>query len=121
MIANFIGFSFGWSCSWANVNFLELQSPDSTLEDGPITYDQASLLMSLLCFGGLLGNVTYLWALAKFGRKRPILSLSVPTIVRTFNLNYVLAVLQNCDFCRDLRSAADPNFQTIGANEHIIE
>lgn len=87
---NFIGFSFGWSCSWANVNFLELQSPETSLEDGPISYDQASLLMSLICVGGLIGNLTYLWALETFGRKKPILFLSVPIIVRTFKITRVL-------------------------------
>lgn len=40
---NFVGFSFGWSCAWANVNFLQLQSIHTTLEDGPITYEEATL------------------------------------------------------------------------------
>lgn len=40
---NFVGFSFGWSCAWANVNFLQLQSLHTTLEDGPITYEEATL------------------------------------------------------------------------------
>lgn len=78
--ANFIGFSFGWACAWANVNFLELQSPNSKLQ---LTYDEITLVMSLICAGGLMGNVTYLWALEKFGRKKPILFLSAPTIVST--------------------------------------
>lgn len=67
--------------AWANVNFLELQSPNTILQDGPITYEEASIVMSLICAGGLLGNVVYLWALEKFGRKKPILFLSVPSIV----------------------------------------
>lgn len=39
--------------------------------------------MSLVCAGGLIGNVIYLWVLEKFGRKIPILFLSVPIIVRS--------------------------------------
>lgn len=80
--ANFVGLSFGWSNAWANVNFLHLQSPQTTLRDGPITYEEASLVMSLICAGGLIGNVMYLWILEKFGRKNPILFLSVPIVVR---------------------------------------
>ncbi|XP_055309204.1 facilitated trehalose transporter Tret1-like isoform X2 [Sitodiplosis mosellana] len=79
--ANFIGFSFGWACAWANVNFLELQSPNTKLQDGPISYDEASLVMSLICAGGLMGNIVYLWALDKFGRKKPIMFLAFPTIL----------------------------------------
>lgn len=79
--ANLLLFSFGWACTWANVNFLELQSPNTKLPNGPITYEEASIVMSLICAGGLLGNVVYLWALGRFGRKKPILFLSVPTIV----------------------------------------
>lgn len=76
--ANLIGFSFGWACAWANVNFLEFQSPNSKLQ---LTYDEITLVMSLICAGGLMGTVVYLWALEKFGRKKPILFLSVPTVV----------------------------------------
>lgn len=82
--ANFIGFGFGWANAWANVNFLELQSPNSKLQ---LTYDEISLVMSLICAGGLIGNLTYLWALEKFGRKKPILFLSVPTVVSTKKIN----------------------------------
>lgn len=80
--ANLIGFSVGWAMSWSNANYLELQSPDTTLADGPMTPGEAALFMSIICVGGLIGNIMYLWILEKFGRKKPILFLSVPMIVR---------------------------------------
>lgn len=38
-------------------------------------------MMSIVCIGGLFGNISFLWILEKFGRKRPILLLAVPAIV----------------------------------------
>lgn len=93
--ANFIGFSFGWSGSWANANFLHLQSAETDLQAGPLTYDEASLMMSLICAGGLFGNIVYLWILEKFGRKNPLLLLSLPIIVRDKILQYFLWIYSN--------------------------
>ncbi|XP_031625980.1 facilitated trehalose transporter Tret1-like [Contarinia nasturtii] len=81
--ANLIGFSFGWMSAWANANYDDLKSNSTTktqLQDGPITLNQASLVMSLICAGGLVGNIVYLFVLNKFGRKNPILFLAVPAI-----------------------------------------
>lgn len=79
--ANLIGFSVGWGMSWSNANYLDLQSPHTILTDGPITAEEAGLFMSLISVGGLIGNFVYLWILEKFGRKLPILFLSIPMSV----------------------------------------
>lgn len=80
-IANIIGFSFGWSTSWANANFIHFSSNESSLGSGAMTKTEASLFMSLICAGGLGGNLIYLWVLSQFGRKMPILFLAAPTMV----------------------------------------
>lgn len=77
---NLITFTFGWNCSWSNANFLELQKPN-VLPSGPITYDEASFVVSIVCIGGLLGNASYLWVVERFGRKKPILLLALPASV----------------------------------------
>lgn len=78
--ANTIGFSFGWSNAWANANFLHLTS-NETILNKPLTNAEASYFMSLICAGGLGGNMIYLWIITNFGRKGPILLLGVPAIV----------------------------------------
>lgn len=104
-LANLIGFNFGWMCSWANANYENLRSNGTSrstqLDDGPLSLQQASLVMSLICAGGLIGNLVYLFVLEKFGRKNPILFLAIPAIVcmRTNSTDssfYYLYFFLNC-------------------------
>lgn len=89
MTANLIVFSFGWSIGWANANLIHLTSSKEAFDSGPITDDEAAIFMSIICAGGLFGNILYLWVLEKFGRKNSILFLSIPTIVRSLCDNKV--------------------------------
>lgn len=86
--ANLLSLSFGTSASWASANYLVLQTPASRLDNGALLPEEASLLISLTCVGGLLGNMSFLWVVEKFGRKIPLLALAIPQIVsktvRTF-------------------------------------
>lgn len=61
-------------------------SKETSLDSGPFTNNEASLFMSLICVGGLFGNLIYLWVLDKFGRKLPILFLALPIFVRQITL-----------------------------------
>lgn len=110
--ANLITLSFGWNCGFANANFLELQVTDK-LRDGPLTFDEASMFVSLICVGALLGNIIYLWIIEKFGRKKPMLFLAIPIFVCTLFIgniekhfffhqsNSIVDKLVSCYFCKE--------------------
>lgn len=79
--ANLLPLSFGTTASWASANYLVLQTTASQLEAGALLPEEASLLVSLTCVGGLLGNMSFLKVVEKFGRKAPLLALALPQIV----------------------------------------
>lgn len=81
MIGNIVAFSYGTACAWGSVNFLYLQSDDTHLSSGPLSVPEAALVVSLLCAGGLIGNVLFVFVTEKFGRKLPLLFLAIPEIV----------------------------------------
>lgn len=75
---------YGITCGWASPNIELLTSEDTPLPSGKITIDQASWIASILCIGGLIGNILFGIVTTYFGRKWPLLILCVPTIVRQF-------------------------------------
>lgn len=75
---------YGVTCGWASPNIALLTSNDSPLPSGKITMEQASWIASLICFGGLIGNIFFGFITAKFGRKIPLIFMSIPTIVRPY-------------------------------------
>lgn len=72
---------FGAACGWPSPGNLLLMSDESPLPTGRITIDEASWISSLLCVGGLSGNLIYGWVTERFGRKYPLLFLAIPQIV----------------------------------------
>lgn len=80
---NLLTFSFGNSNGWGTINFNELQSKNSTFPTGPLTLDEASLVVSLINVGGLIGNfaILVLPTSETIGIKRTIHLYGVPLIV----------------------------------------
>lgn len=56
-------------------------SNDSPLPTGKIDMDEASWIASLICVGGIVGNVIFGYIANKFGRKIPLLLIPIPMIV----------------------------------------
>lgn len=60
---------------------MSLKLPETKLASGPLTVEEASLMVSFICVGGLLGNISFLWIVANFGRKKPLHYLAIVQIV----------------------------------------
>lgn len=71
------GIGIGWPCPTINL----LMSNDSPLPTGKIDMDEASWIASLICVGGVVGNVIFGYIANKFGRKIPLLLIPIPMIV----------------------------------------
>lgn len=78
---NLLTLSFGFACGWASPNNFLLKSDDSPLPSGKITTEESSWITSLMCVGALIGNYVFTFATSKFGRKKPLISLAIPSIV----------------------------------------
>lgn len=85
---------YGVVGGWSSPSILLLMSSDSPLPSGKITMDQASWIASLLCIGGLIGNLLFGFIANVFGRKMPLVLISIPAIVRTNFLNAVNLILR---------------------------
>lgn len=66
---------------WASPNVELLKSDESPLPSGKINMDEASWIASLICLGGLIGNFLFGFIAIRFGRKIPLLFLTIPIIV----------------------------------------
>lgn len=76
-----LGFHFGILCGWPSPAIFLLTSDKSPLPTGKITLDQATWVSSLKS-GGMVICGLFVGSIArKFGRKRPLLLLSIPSIV----------------------------------------
>lgn len=80
--------AYGCSIGWASASVPFLQSDQSPLKSGPLNLEEASWITALLCFGGLSGNIFYGLIANQFGRKIPMLTLSIPNIVIQNNFNW---------------------------------
>ncbi|XP_055302940.1 uncharacterized protein LOC129568722 [Sitodiplosis mosellana] len=78
--ANLLTIAFGMTEGWTSPSVLLLTSDESPLPSGKITMEEASWIASLLCLG-LFGNIFFCYVINKFGRKKPLLLITVPTII----------------------------------------
>lgn len=78
---------YGLICGWASPSIILLTSDDSPLPSGKITMEAASWIAALLALGALLGNVFYGCIIRTFGRKLPLLSISIPMTVNQLMLS----------------------------------
>lgn len=74
--------AYGAACGWPSAVFSILNSSGTPLETGPMTIEELSWVVSLLCVGGFVGNMFFGFIADRFGRKLPILSIAVPITVR---------------------------------------
>ncbi|XP_031633567.1 facilitated trehalose transporter Tret1-like [Contarinia nasturtii] len=80
-VVNLLTVSYGITLGWPSPNILLLISDESPLPSGKITLESASWIASLLGVGALFGNLFFGFIINKFGRKMPLLLLSIPTII----------------------------------------
>lgn len=80
-IVNLLSICEGIGIGWAMPNITLLTSDKTPAKFGRITFEEVSWITSLLCIGGLIGNIIYGYAGNKFGRKKPLLFLVIPIIV----------------------------------------
>lgn len=73
--------AYGFTSGWASPGLLLLKTDESPLPTGKITTEESSWIASIICIGALIGNVFSGYASNKFGRKRPLLFLTIPSIV----------------------------------------
>lgn len=84
-LGNLVTLSYGTTCGWPSAAFSILNTGETPLHSGPMSVDELSWMVSLLCVGGFVGNLFYGYITNCFGRKLPMLSLAVPMIVRYSN------------------------------------
>lgn len=78
---NFLTIGCGVTGGWPSPNILILTSDDTPLASGKITMEQGSWIASLWCIGGLIGNPIFGIITNNFGRKVPLIFLTIPAIV----------------------------------------
>lgn len=75
---NLLSLIYGISNGWIAPNLVRFQSDDSPI--GRITADQAALVVSSLCVGGLVGTLVFGAFADRFGRKWTLLCIALPQI-----------------------------------------
>ncbi|XP_055302942.1 facilitated trehalose transporter Tret1-like [Sitodiplosis mosellana] len=78
---NLLSVGYGVTCGWASPNIILLTTNETPLPSGKITMDEASWIASLLCVGGLIGNIFFGYITNRFGRKLPLIFISIPTVI----------------------------------------
>lgn len=81
ILVNLFSISFGISQGWASPTIILLMSDETNLPSGKITMEEGSWIVSLLYVGAMIGNASFGWITKKYGRKWPLLLLTVPIIV----------------------------------------
>lgn len=71
---------FGGINSFGGYSIMLLTSDETPLP-AKITIDEASWVASLLCIGGLIGNILFGFITKSFGRKMPLCLISIPVLV----------------------------------------
>lgn len=78
--------TLGTSDGWPAINFIDLQSKNSAFPMGPLSSEQAALLMSVSSIGALIGTFTVSSICRTIGFKRTIHFLALPIVVRITKL-----------------------------------
>lgn len=58
-----------------------LTSDKTPLPSGKITMEQASSIAAIICIGGLIGNLLFGFITNKYGRKIPLMFITIPIII----------------------------------------
>lgn len=89
---NLIAMTYGMSCGWSSAAFAVLNSTDTPLISGPLNEYQLSWVVSLLCVGGLIGNIFFGCINNRWGRKLPLLAIALPMTVCITNDHRLLNI-----------------------------
>lgn len=73
--------SFGSSGGWGTINFVELQSENTTFPGGKLTLEEATLVVSIMSIGAFFGNFAIIYISRKIGLKNSIHALCLPQLV----------------------------------------
>lgn len=80
---NLLSISYGMAISWASSSIDILKSIDTPINNGiPMTDLQIAWITALLCAGGLVGSLVAGTLADIFGRKKTLLALVFPQLVR---------------------------------------
>lgn len=71
----------GVAGGWSSPIVVLLTSDESPLPSGKITMSEASWIASLMSIGGLVGNAIFGFVTNVYGRKLPLILITVPGIV----------------------------------------
>ncbi|XP_017473364.1 PREDICTED: facilitated trehalose transporter Tret1 [Rhagoletis zephyria] len=77
---NIITISYGGFCGWPSASFLQLQSDESPLETGPMSNSDTGWVGSMVCVGGALGTMFCSWFADRYGRKKCLLMVALPSL-----------------------------------------
>lgn len=72
---------FGCAIGWLSPALPWLQSSDTPLLSGPLTTEQTSWSGSIICLGGMAGNILFSALTLRIGAKMTLLSLACPQMV----------------------------------------
>lgn len=82
-IVNFLALNYGIAIGWPSSNVVLLLSNESPLPTGKVSKQEASWIVGFICVGGFIGNLLFGYITERFGRKKPLLVIAIPGIVRT--------------------------------------
>lgn len=82
-LVSLLGFVAGIMIGWSSPNVFLLMSDASPLPTGKITMEEASWIPSLKVLGFLMFSPMFGFIGNKFGRKWPMLFLSIPSVVKS--------------------------------------
>lgn len=87
---NILTFTVGLSSGWATINLIELENEDGSFTTGlpSLTKEEASLLVSFVYIGSLLGNYLIIPISQMLGAKRAIHFFGVPMVVSPLLIMY---------------------------------
>lgn len=81
MTCNLLTASYGSACAWAGPNFLVLLSNDSPLQSGPLSMSEASMVVSLPCFGAIIATVFFTFIIDRISRKMLLIFIAIPELL----------------------------------------
>lgn len=81
MLVNLLMMCHGISGGWSSPNIGLLTSDESPLPTGKISISEAAWMASLLCMGGLIGNILFGFITNTYGRKIPLILITIPGVV----------------------------------------
>lgn len=87
-LVNLNALSNAFNIGWMNVNYIELQSPNTIFPAGPVSYKEMSTLMTIFVVGCLIGNISGLFIENKYGRKNPLMFIGFMNSVSIFDRIY---------------------------------